>query len=460
MAILILSTVYAVIDKEADTPLTAEEAVEEFRDIETPGKKWLNGYLGVFFRFKYLGNINWLALPLLVYFFVTVRRRPRWQMGLVFVWCVTVLFLVFKGYTNFRYQFTLFPFTAVLVLLLLWEFLKEKKNVVKILCFSLLGIVCLYNIYHYFERYEFYWDIRVSREKAHFPRQLIDYLNNAPDLVDGSRRVLVFDQPLFYYYTGVRGLDERSPSIPGISKRLKRKTGNRGRLFNRIKKGAAVDYILLGSTQKKFYRSLLLTEFLDCECRPVLNDHGRFLYRLRNKPLEQELRSPRFKRFKLWQHRKKRPRNVSPWMKTFWRKGTFNFDYKRVKKKNRLLLRNREPGLKGIRQINLGFELGSKGLDMKIPGRRYIHFIVRASVSPALLNRKNFLFVSDYNGDEKNWKSEQIRFSSPYRRTYIVSHKVRKGSKRVIMGFRFTPTSPGDTLTIENARVYVSDENL
>lgn len=462
-AIFILSAVYPVVDQRGDTVLTPEKAEERFRDIETPAKKWLNGYLGMFFRFKYLGNIHWLLIPFLVYFFVRVKERQRWQMALVFAWLVTALFIAVKGYTNFRYQFSLAPFTAGMVLLLLWELLKHKEKGLKILCFSFLGLVCIYNIYHYFDRYKFYWDIKVSRERAHFPYQLIDYLNSAKDLEDGSRRVFVIEQPLFYYYTNRKGIDMQAPRASfRISNALKKKKVSRERIFERLKRWFRADYILIGAAHKKFYRSLMLTEFLLCECRLVQEDHGWFLYRLRDKPLEQELQSPRFEKFLLWRHRKKRPRNASPWLKTFRAKGTFTFDYSRDRNsnKNKLTILCVEPGETGVREINFGYELKRKGLEMEIPEGKYIHFIVKTSVSPTLIDRDNFVFISDYNADDKTWDSRRIYFFSPYWRTCIVSKKIRKGSQRVIMGIRFSPQSPEDKLSIENARIYISEEPL
>jgi hypothetical protein len=462
LSILILFTVYSVVDKRVDTVLTPEKAEEQFRDIETPAKKWLNGYLGMFFRFKYLGNIHWLLIPFLVYFLARVKERQRWQTALIFAWLLTVLFIAIKGYTNFRYQFSLVPFTAGMVLLLLWELLKDKEKGLKILCFSFLGLVCVYNIYHYFDHYKFYWDIKISRERAHFPYQLIDYLNSAKDLEGGAKRVFVIDQPLFYYYTDRRGIDMQAPRASfWISNDLKKKRVSRERIFGRLKRRRA-DYILAGAAHKNLYRSLMLTEFLLCECRLVVEDHGWFLYRLRDKPLERELQSPRFERFFLWRHRKKRPRNASPWLKTFRAKGTFAFDYSRDRdsNKNKLTIHSVEPDETGVRQINFGYELKRKDLEMEIPEGKYIHFIVKALVSPTLIDRDNFVFISDYNDKDKNWKSERIYFFSPYWRTCMVSKKIRRGSHRVIMGIRFTPKSPEDKLEIENARIYVSEEPL
>jgi hypothetical protein len=128
ISILVLHLVYQIIDQRVREEIETKE--EYIGDIETTGKQWLNGHLGFFFRFKYLGNINWLIIPLLIWFFVSKARKKleRWQMALGFVWLFTVLLIAVKGYANPRYQLTLFPITSVMVLFLLWKFLEDKKK--------------------------------------------------------------------------------------------------------------------------------------------------------------------------------------------------------------------------------------------------------------------------------------------------------------------------------------------
>jgi len=465
-SLLILFAVYSIIDKEADTVPAPGKAAEQLKEIETPGKKWLNGYFGIFFRFKYLGNINWLLVPLLIYFFLAVKKPRRWQMALVFAWLLTALFIIIKGYTNYRYQFTLFPFTATVILLLLWEILKDKKTYLKIFCFSFVGLVCAFNIYHYFDRYDFFWGMKVNEEKSRFPYRLIDYLDRDTALKESAKKVFVMDQPLFFYYTDQKGIDMQSPQAQWATAHLTGNIGSREALFKEFKKILHVEYILLGASHLKLYQSGLLPEFLDCECRLVLKDNGWFLYRLREKPLERELQSPRLGKYKLWRPQAKEPGSVSPWLITFGESGEFAFDYNRQKERGRdlncLELRNLKPDEKGERRINFGYELGRGGLKMEIRRvqGRYLHFIARAAISPTLFNRDNFIFISEYSERDKIWQSTRIYFSSPNRRTYIVSREIGKDSSRVILGFRFTPRSPGEVLLIRDAGIYISDEPL
>jgi hypothetical protein len=466
-SLLILFAVYSVIDKKTEIITTADKAAEQFKEIETPGKKWLNGYFGIFFRFKYLGNINWLLLPLLIFFFLAGRKLQRWQMALVFVWLLTALFIVVKGYTNFRYQFTLFPFTATVILLLLWEIVKDKKTYVKITCFSILGLICVYNIYHYFDRYEFFWGIKVNDEKSRFPYQLINYLNNDGALRDSAKKVFVMEQPLFFYYTNQKGIDMQSPQAQWATTHLAGNSCSREGLFKEFKKVLHVEYILLNTSQLKLHQSLLLPEFLDCETRQVIKDSGWMLFRLREKPLERELRSPRFERYKLWPLRLKEKENgkVKSPLITFTEKGKFAFDYAREKLRgqetNCLVLRSIQPNEKNERMIHFGFELGRAGLklvEIPVVRGRYLHFIVKAAASPTLLNRDNYMFISEFNGNA--WSTTKIYFASPNLRTYVVSRLIGKDSQRVLWGFHFTPQTQGDSLRIQDARLYGSNDPL
>jgi len=468
LTIFILHTVYSTIDKKGSAALSSRKVVEQFRDIETTGKKWLNGHFGILFRFKYLGNINWLIIPLLAYFFATVKKRERWQLALVFVWLSTAIFIGLKGFANFRYHFTLVPFTAAIILLLLWEFLKDKKKYIKTLCFTFFTLICLFNIYHYFDVYRFFWDLRVSVKKPYFPYKLVDYLNTNNNIntikdinINKGSNVYVINQPLFYYYTNKKGIDSHGPEAWQANKLFKRRKGgrNRKRVFSILKNELNTRYILLRSNEKMIYRTKMLTEFLDNECGLILKNQGWFLYRLRDRSLESILRSPDFKRIKVWHPRKKRPGNISPSLLKFFQQGHFEFNYYIEKhgKENVLMVSNKSPDKEGRRKMNFGYETNRKGINMGIPEDRYVHFIVKATISPNLLNRDNYIFISDF---KESWESQKAFFSTPGWRTYLISKKVRSGCSRLVFAFRFNPQSAEDIIKIKDVRIYVSEKPL
>src|SRR3989339_662568 len=58
------------------------------REIGTNYDLWLNGYLGIFFRFKMFGGLNWLAVPLFIYFLITIKKRKRWEIAMGLSLCL------------------------------------------------------------------------------------------------------------------------------------------------------------------------------------------------------------------------------------------------------------------------------------------------------------------------------------------------------------------------------------
>ncbi len=457
ITILVLYLVYGTIDKKTDVGMSRSK-LEQLGEIETPGKKWLNGYWGIFFRFKALGNINWLIFPLLIWFLVTAKKRERWQMALLFVWLVTVVFISLKGYSNPRYQLTLFPITSAMVLLLLWQFLENRKTYTRIFCFSLLAAISLFNIFNYFDRYDRHWELRVSCRDSYFPSQLVDYLNTAEGIND-RWKVFVINQPLFYYYTDKKGVDYMSPHAMAIWNELKVPRGHLGKAHRLLRKTHRARYILLKSIRERYSRRTTLNELLNCDCRLVLEDKGRRLYRVRDKTLFRELKLPHYKKLPVWKKKGTTAAKISPPLIRVSRRGIFKLDIAPSKKGKQIVVRNRR-AKKGERRINLGYEFKRRSIDMKIPEGKYIHFVVKAGISKRLVGNKNYIMIADYNGADKTWEQEKTYFRTPHTRTYLVSKKIRPGSTRTIMVFRFEPVSRKDRLRIENVEIVVSDEPL
>jgi len=446
VSLLVLYLVYHVIDKRAHASLSRSP---EYRaEIETPGKKWLNGYFGVFFRFKYLGNINWLAVPLVLWFLLTgkKKKRERWQMALAFVWLVTLLFLGLKGYYNSRYLLTLFPFTAAGVLLLSWQLLKDKKNHLKILCFSLLALMCLYNIYHYFAGYTLFWELRVSRKNIHFPHQLVNYLNSRSNIAAENSRVFVFNQPLYYYYTNKNGIDYVNPFSYEIFLGLRQKESSRRKLYLTIRKKFKVKYILIGWAEENEYQDRMFAEFLNCECKLLLNDNGYRLYEIRDRFLNRELRKGGYKKIEAWDSLSLSIQGI---------RG--EFDISKDKKTGMATVSNLTPNKKGQRLIQLGFRASGKKGKIEIPAGQYIHFLVTAKIPKHLINKDNYIFIQDLTD---KWERQRLYFRAHLWRTYLISRKIRESSSDVMLGFRFAPQSTRAMIKIKNIQVYVSDKPL
>jgi hypothetical protein len=463
LSILLLHLVYTTIDKKHPTKTQTQK--EYLGDIETPWKKWLNGHLGVFFGFKQLGSINWLTIPLLIWFFTTkkIKKRERWQWALLFVWLLTLVFIGIKGYYNPRYQLTLFPFTSAMVLFLSWKFLENKDKAIKILGFSFVTLVCLFNIYHYIDLYKTYWELRVSVKNPHFPYQLTDYLNSAKDISDKSK-VLTINQPIFYYHIPRKGVDYVSPGAIGAWVEFKKKTSTvhtRNRLYQLLKKKLKVGYILLNTVYRRFHRSTAFEEFLHCECKPIIKEKGWLLYRLKDNSLEERIKSLSSQEIKVWNGTQPTIQTISPPLLRFSRRGIFKFEVSKDKGKNIIIVRNTRAKKSVKKRIQLGYEFLRKGLNIeasKYEGK-YVTFIVRTAISPNLVNRENCIAIVDYNQDGSQ-DLKKTFFTTKHWRTYVVFKKVRPGNSRLVLMFRFSPLSTTDRIRIKDVKIVLSGEPL
>ena len=471
IAILVLLAVYTIIDKRYPEEIQTKE--EYLGDIEVPAKKLLNGHLGVFARFKQLGNINWLIIPLSIWFLTTKKiKKERWHWALLFVWGITVVFIGIKGYYNSRYQLTLFPFTSAVVLYLSWKFLEDKDKLIKILGFSFISLACLFNIYHYYDLYKTYWDLRVSVKNPHFPYQLMDYLKS-PAVPGKSSRVLTINQPIYYYHVDQKGVDYLNPSAINVWVEFKKKKGTvatRQDLYQMLSKRYGVKYVLLNTAHLRFERSTMLGEFLHCEGKLVVEDQGWLLYQLRDKPLEKTIESPAYKQFKVWNNSETKNaaastlsiEKITPFLQRFSREGVFKYEVGGGdREKKTLIVFNVRAKKNAKKRLHFGYDLNQKGIDIGVPRYegKYVTIIVRAAISPSLLNRDNYIAVIDYNKDGSH-KSEKTYFTSHHWRTYMVSKRVEPGNSRVLLMFRFCPQTGQDRLMIKDVKVIVSEDPL
>jgi len=438
---LIIGQVYNTIDSKQRGVLSKSEDYRS--EIETPAKKMLNGYLGVFFRFKYLGNLNWLAVPLVFWFFWGTGRVPkeRWQYALVTVWFLTFLFIAFKGYYNSRYQLTLLPFTLVVILLMLWEIVKHQKRYIKILSFGLLFLTALFNVVHYADQYKFFTDLKIKRSTAHFPEQLINFLNSRPDIGQKRSQVLVFNQPLYYYHTEKQGIDYQNPYNLRMFLQLLRKEGSSRKMNTLFRKKHKTKYILISWTAESQYKDRMMTEFLNTQCKLLFNDNGYKLYKIRDPHLIKELHKKEYRHIKNVQHLKPQIQG---------QRGSFQIT--KDPKQNLLTLINQKPDQEGRRLLQLSF-----GSTLGEAAGKYLHLIVEAKIPTHLINRENYIFIQDY---KEGWERNRHYYAAKFMRRYLVSRKIRPGSTNISLGIRFVPKSPQDKLTIKSINAYISDNPL
>ena len=222
-----------------------------------------------------------------------------------------------------------------------------------------------------------------------------------------------------------------------------------------------VNYILLSALHKRFHRSTMLGEFLHCECKPVLKEKSWLLYRLRNRPLEEQLKSSAFREIKVWDESQSTVQTIAPSLLRFYRNGIFKFEVGKGKKNNTIIVRDTRIKKGAKRRIHFGLEFNRKGLhvDAREYEGKYVHFVIRTAISPHLLDRGNYICIADYNKNGTH-ESRKTYFTSHHWRTYIVSKKVRPGNSRLILMFRFCPQSPRDQLKIKDVKIVISPEPL
>jgi hypothetical protein len=312
-------------------------------------------------------------------------------------------------------------------------------------------VLSIYNIYHYFKVYKVFWDLRVTQKQDYFPDKILDFLSHN---VNSDSLVLVCNNPEFYYYTNKKGIDYLDHRV----RKLLKKQGDRKGCFDILKKNK-IRYIYTNWAFESIYRNRLISEILSLDCIKIFPQGSKSLYEVRKNIIENEFYSKDFIEYRVWYGRKKIACNTSPSLLKFFQQGEFEFDYNVGKKgkKNLLTIKNRSPDKDGRRKINFGYEANRKGFKIKISENQYMHLIVKVKISSNLMNRNNYIFISDF---KESWESRKTFFSTPGWRTYFVSKKVRPESKRLILGFRFNPQSSEDKLMIRDVHIYLSEKPI
>jgi uncharacterized membrane protein len=181
--------------------------------------------------------------------------------------------------------------------------------------------------------------------------------------------------------------------------------------------------------------------------------------KLMDKYIEKVLNSSEIKEYIVWNKDAKNAKKLSPPLFPLSRRGEFSFDFTKEQEEAIITVRNIIPGKDDIRKITLGYEVNKKGLNMEMPWGKYIHFVVKASVSPNLMNKDNYFAISDFGG--KHWvASEKSYFKSPDWRIYLISKKVRYGCSRLVLAAWLNLKSPEDTLRIRDVKIFVSEKPL
>jgi hypothetical protein len=180
------------------------------RDIETHEKLLLNGYLGQFFRFKLLGNINWLIFIVSVYATLTILKRKRFE-WVVLTFYILATMLIIKGGFNYRYQLTLLPLTIVIILYFIIDV--TQKHDIKKYRFLILSMLVFLSAVNTIKTALSIstrlsnMEQGVSSTKPGSDKTFEDmntYINTLP--IDSNNKVLVNNTPEYFYYNDNPGV--------------------------------------------------------------------------------------------------------------------------------------------------------------------------------------------------------------------------------------------------------------
>lgn len=188
------------------------------RGISTPLLLWLNGYLGMFFNYRFLGAMNWMAIPILLWSLWNWRTLMPWQRGLVLFYILAVGIIGGVGGFNYRYALTLQPLTVVGSSLVVWRAFERtgRGSRERWAFFVLLAAFCVVNSMLSMEHRQRVWRATPGFSSPDTGRgSLRERLDSGPRDLDGwllangvavGDMVLVNNLPIYYYRTGRPGL--------------------------------------------------------------------------------------------------------------------------------------------------------------------------------------------------------------------------------------------------------------
>lgn len=455
--ILFLSVVYNQRERSTQSESLLKPRLYH-RNIHTEAKKWLNGYLGIFFRFRYFGNINWLAVPLFIYFLWTVKRRERWQCALMAIYLISTIVLCIKGYTNWRYQFTLFPFTVSFILIFGWEILKDRGKYLKVFIFSFTLILVSYNFYRYSENnHKHQWNIMKQIINKPYPNEVLEFIDSFEFSKAFAPKFLICDNTdMFYYYSDYNAIHWQNPKY--------KLGGSRDKLYKLLKEGHKITHIYARRRFLNDRKRTSLAEVIHLDCQRIAVDKDYRLYKLREEPLEEILKTKVFFEYKVWPLEEEdlvkevdSSGNITFSLRVQGIRGKFRVETKKIDGEDTLVLRNLEKGKNGKRILQIGFSLEREFIEKHSLFSKHAYFLVNISIPKHLINRKNFIFIQDFDG---KWNRNKVYFSRDSWRNYVVKKKIKHKSQKSGIGLRIEPQSPKDEILIKDIKIYFLKEKI
>ena len=436
LASILICVGYLYFDKEvynlARNWLTAEThgGSDYFlRGIRTNIDLWLNGYLGIFFRFKNFGVLNWLAFPLFFYFLITIRKRERWEIALGLVLSISFIFICIKGYANYRYQLTLHPILLTIIFLFGWQVLKKQRKIILSCVIVICCCLLLVNCYSLKKSYKYYLKgaIGSGEPGEGFPYKLVEYIKNniADDLA-----IYESNQPILYYHTNKKGISYH--------------------LSNKVK------YLLI--------RGKIDEHLTNISRDLVFEDQGYKLYKVKKKPdiLTKgyfDNKRPDFEtNFSNWMGKDEisinnLPTTIFP-MENLGVQGEFAFKLIPSDDGNIVRVMLKEPWFNKRPEIQFGYWIQPERLNLRVKSGEIVSIIAKMRLNG---ESSAELFVQDKTD---YWSRENLYWEGSSWNDVLVSKKIREGFTNICMGINWKPSSTEEWLDIKLVRIYVSKKNI
>jgi hypothetical protein len=396
------------------------------REIGTNIDLWLNGYLGIFFRFKMFGLLNWLSIPLFIYFIITLRKRERWQIAIASVLCITCLFLGFQGYQNYRYQLTVYPVLVSLIFIFGWETLKNRNWKIIVLVISISSVLLFINLYYSTNNYKYYMLSSMGRGKAGegFPYKLIAYIN---DMVDEDSVIWQRKQLILFYHTDRIGSKSYNKEVKYL---LTRKNQNIS-----LKR---VDYNLIIEDQ-----GYKLYEIIDKSSVPTIAELNK--------------NTPDFETdFSNWNGSSEIDANgitnvVFP-MQILGIRGDFVVKKISLDSGNIIRLTLNNVNFNERPEIQFGYFIQSDKLNLKVDDGGKITIKAKMRLKS---KQSAKLFIQDKTD---YWSRESLEFNDSSWQDVIVSKKQRNGAEKICFGINWLPSTTEEWLDISSIKVFIENK--
>lgn len=438
------------------------------RELETNNKLWLNGYLGQFFTFKYVGYWTWLALPLFLLFLTRLKKKINWEAGLACVYFLSACLIATRGYFNFRYQLTLIPFTMTFILAFGWDVLSGFDRILRVGAYGFIVLLIIFNIHHYNPTM---FQINSFSKDDGLPWVMLNDINKMD--IEPDATFLECNAPAFYYYTNKKGLSYNKrillnkPGIlteKGIDNIFQEEAGVKElnpekmtRAFDIMKSRYNVKYIIARGLPDYFIE---LNELTLYGCDLLLTEKAYSLFKLKDHfihPLfEVKKKLPIYQSdFSKWQG----PTTIlsrdlaktSPPLDVLQIRGEFNLTVSPNSEGRVIRVTPVQKDKNGNMLIFLGYWLNHNGIDLKIqPGK---DVVFRAVLN--LSNRTKIPAKIVIQDETQDWKAETSNIDKSGWNQYVVIKRIRENAKNLILGLYWQPEQETDSLEIKKLEIFI-----